>query len=340
MGRLYPGMGTTGKTVSGRGGTSAAALPLPEPGPAKPYPLPGYPQTLPKPANDNYPRPANDNHRPGTGRGAGKPPIRVRQGMPIRAWPSFSRVGLIIGAVGVVPGWQEVPFPTPIVGRNGMYSRCPKPDGFGGPFSTGLPYFPIPGNPRVHPNACLNGQAIPLGSFPGPSPAFGGGLQWGYWRYTNLDQTHYTHLWSIRNGAIGTVGKPPLPSYRQASASTPHVPPPKRPEGREKKFKFQGPVRVGVDFLSEVGDVVQCGFSALPAARKAAAYRKAGGKLGRLAQAQLVYDFWSELDFVAFGGCMFANEVEDRAYGRLGRFTARANRRRGNLLGLAAGPAL
>lgn len=339
MGRLYPpGVGSTGKTFSGRGGTSAAALPLPEPGPAKPYPLPGYPQTLPKPANDNYPRPANDNHRPGTGSGAGKPPTTIRRGLMPRSWPRLPRFGLVFSAVGVVPGWEAVPYPTPIIGPGGMYSRCPNPAGFGGPFSTGFPYFP--GSAVIQLDACINGQAVPPESFPGPGLGPGGAKDWGYWRWSNIDQTHYTHLWSIRNGRLGNIANSPLPSYRVASSSPPHVPPPSKPEGREKKFKFQGPVRVGVDFLSEVGDVVQCGFSALPARRKAQAYRKAGGKLGRLAKAQLVYDFWGELDFVAFGGCMFANEVEDRAYGRLGRFTARANRRRGNLFGLAAGPAL
>lgn len=316
------------------------------------------PRSLPTPANDNVPKakpmgvmqwpaalpsPANDNSK-----GARIPKVKPAR---IPRYNAADAIGVrraaVIGAVGIVPGFlNPLPIPAVFLGAGGFYSYCAAPNGYGGPFSSGAGYFPqgtAPGNPRVQ-KACLDLQALVGGAdgFPDPGPFVGANFtRIGYWRYTNLDQNRYTHLWSIQNGRKGWIMPTPLPSARIAGASVPKPPElPKPPKGKEQKFKFTGPIRTLVDFTTEVGDVVDCLFDGLPGKVKAGAYRQYKGRLGKGAKAMYAYDHFHAIDWARTSQCMAANQVEDFVYGKLGKFTARANQRLGRFTGVATGPAL
>lgn len=246
----------------------------------------------------------------------------------------------IFNAIGVIPGQGPVAMPEPfLTGPGGRFSYCRNPSGYGPVFSSWLGYFP--GQLKVNPNACIGLQALPGGNDGFPDPWQPGERDKGMYRYTNLDKTRYTHLWSVRDGTMAFRYPEVLPSYRQSSVNVPMPPPPRPPEkAKEKKFIFRGGLRSAVDLLSEVGDVVDCLFKGLSPAQRRNYYSSYGGRLGKGAKALAAYENFHELDWGQVGSCLALNHVEDIAWGSLGRFTRKANQLRGNLAGVEVGPAL
>lgn len=334
MGRVYP-VGNAPQATIGGGARPLPAPPLEMPG-YKPFPMSGRSWPVPKPSNDNIP--------PGGGG-----PGRVR-GLDlnkiIRGAIGLTRGRIIIGAVGIVPGVEPVAIPSPFLAPNGVFSYCANPSGYGGPFSSWLPYFPGGIAPGIQPNACIGLQALPGGNdgMPDPynaaNPAHrANGM--GMYRYSNLEQTRYSHIYSIKNGTYGMVAINRLPTQRQAGASVPNPPRPEPPKaGREKKFIIRGGLARALSLLTEAGDFADCMFSGLPGSVKAAAYSDYNGRLGKGAKALLAYDHWHSINWDKVATCVVQNQIEDWGWGRLGRFTAAANQRRGRLAGIEVGPAL
>lgn len=326
MGRLYP---------VGRGASQTIARPgRPAVAPAPPLEMPSYKPTPIGIGEWPVPPPDNDNNPPGRP----KPPKRgMRMPKPIR--PMLPGWGIsALDAVGVVPGFSTPPVPAVWLSPGGRWAVCPNPSGFGGPFSS-ITY--LPGSLQINMNACISLQALPGGNDGYPNPAVDP-RNMGAWRYTNTAQTRYSHLWSIKDGKRGWMAEPLLPALRQASAGSPKPPPLPAPpkKDKEQKFIMQGRFWQMVNLATEAGDVADCMFSALPGQTKARTYGEYGGRLGKWAKAQTAYDNWGSINWTKVASCMYANALEDAAYGRLGRFTGRANRRRGNLAGLGVGPAL
>ena len=330
MGRLYPvGIGATAFKPKG-----VPAMSPPAQMPAfEPFPIGTKSWPVPKPANDNI------------------APVPVGPRMPARLTPAdflgaigqMSIISQVI-EVGAAIGEQQAPAFFAKFGHQWYYSYCPNPGGFGPVQSSSLVYFPqgtSGPSPRVQRNACAGLQALPGGDdgVPDRGNIFGVSGA-GFYRYSNVAQTRYTHIRSMKNCYFGMRNVQVLPAYRQATAGARKPPALPKKEEKEKKFIIRGPLRSALNFFTETGDVVDCLFKALPSGVRAKAYDFYDGRLGKGAKAMWAYDYFDSLDWLTFSTCAVENSVEDYVYGRLGRFTAEANRRRGNLAGLEVGPAL
>lgn len=300
----------------------------------KPYEVARGEWPVPKPANDNA------------------LPVITRPQLPKTLRPAdfLQYIGRGSGLaraieLGIMIGSQRDYIPNLYLATNGFYSYCPQPGGYGAPMASSLVYFPGGFTPGVSPRiqvACQSAQALPGGGDGLPNPTGdANGLGVGWWRYSNLARTRYTHVLSLKNARIQMDPVQVLPGYRQAISGRMKDPPlPSPPKGKEKKFIITGNLARALSFLTEVGDVVDCLFSSLPGKVKAAAYGFYNGRLGKGAKAMVAYYNFHDINWLTFSACAAANQVEDAVYGRLGRLTGRANRKRGNLAGLTVGPAL
>lgn len=259
--------------------------------------------------------------------------------------PGLGRGKIIWDAVGVWPGLDVIP--APVIGTNGIYSWCPTPTGHGPPQDSILPYFPLgngPTAPRVQATSCQSLQALPGGQDGIPDPPTSVSLRnsgYGVYRWSNTNMDRYSHIRSFKNAGMFNVSTYAPPSIRQATNGPPKPPPyPKPQKGREKKFILGKGMARFLSFITETGDVIDCLWAGLPAASKFMAYSAKGGRLGKADKAVAVYDGWHGIDWGKVATCIVANEIEDRVYGNLGRWTGRANRRSGRFAGYEVGPAL
>lgn len=114
------------------------------------------------------------------------------------------------------------------------------------------------------------------------------------------------------------------------------LPEPPGPRRKERKFILaldnNGTIGRIVGAVGEFGDFVESFYAALPDYRKGD--RTVTDKLKTL------YRYWNEVDIGEATKNLIYNHYEDAFYGRLGRLTAKANRRRGSSAGLTLGPAL
>lgn len=137
----------------------------------------------------------------------------------------------------------------------------------------------------------------------------------------------------------------------EPSPVSPPISRPPPPGVKERKFVLaignKGPARI-VNFIGEGPDIADCLHSALPkalqAARVAQYDSRSGNHYTRKAsiweKSKAVYENFDSIDIGAALACLAANQAEDNFYGRVGRLTGRANRRRGFSGGVALGPAL
>lgn len=328
MGQVYP-KGMIEQTISNQRSTRPAIRPgIQVPG-TQTWEYPGPP---PAPANDNFP--------------PGKPPPKKPRPIRrpnIRGLIGLSRWPIIWGAVGIVPGFETVP--APVVGTGGFISWCLKPNGYGPAQPSVTPYFPqgtLPSSPQVQPNSCIDLQALPGGNDGVPDAPSQRRLwdEVGIYRYTNNFATRYTHMRSWKRAGMFNVSQSKIPGVRSGGHTLPSTKLPRPPRAKERKFIFRGPLRLAVDFASEVGDFIECLWQGLPGSAKRAAYAAKGSRLGKADKARAAYDGFHSIDWGSVAACVYANEVEDRFLGKLGRFTRDANRKRGRLTGVAVGPAI
>ena len=108
----------------------------------------------------------------------------------------------------------------------------------------------------------------------------------------------------------------------------------------------RGGLRALYDATTETVDVIDALYWALPKWARVAEMRANGSFVGGLKRpgvlekAQAVYRHMGDMNWLAAMGNLVRNEVSDRAFGRIGRFTAQANRKAGRFHGFAFGPAL
>lgn len=150
-----------------------------------------------------------------------------------------------------------------------------------------------------------------------------------------------------------------LPSYRygdkvrgdERPKPEPHKPTPTKPRPpskgtKERKFVLavNGTIATVYNAATETVDVVECLYNALPKQYKLPPFiRRANGtwrKPSALEKAIRVWEMLDHMDWLSAFGNLVMNEIEDRAFGKLGQITAKANRRNGRSAGLALGPAL
>ena len=128
------------------------------------------------------------------------------------------------------------------------------------------------------------------------------------------------------------------------------LPRPPRAGTKERKqvLAIRGAVAFVFNGVTESLDALNCAHSALPKSLQKkprydpTRYNGQGGYRRATPQeiAAQVYKHFDQVDVAALMSCLVQNHFEDMAIGKLGKITAKANRKRGNFAGLAFGPAL
>lgn len=158
----------------------------------------------------------------------------------------------------------------------------------------------------------------------------------GQGKYTYLFPTFKTVV-PVRMHDYEPPKDPPLPS--KPGPGTKEV---------KMKLVIKGPVRYLFDSVTELLDVLNCLYAGLPRELQLKPRwdpTRHGGQGGwrhptPQMKAQQVYQNVNSIDWPKVFGCMVQNEIEDRLIGKVGQLTANANQLRGNLAGVAFGPAL
>lgn len=188
--------------------------------------------------------------------------------------------------------------------------------------------------PIVRPLRRLRPEGKPLPAYnPQLEPIVGPSLRPFPQVYRGLRARPNTVYYQAGNVAPGTRPTP-VPGNLPA-------PPPKGTKERKLVLAVGGKLARIIGEVSEVGDYIESFYNALPQALRTKLWLANGRrKLGAWAQAVAVYENFDQVNDWQLISNLIANEIEDRAYGKLGQITAKANRRRGAAGGLTLGPAL
>ena len=120
------------------------------------------------------------------------------------------------------------------------------------------------------------------------------------------------------------------------------LPRPPGPRTKERKFALtvSGVGRLILGHVTEGIDTIQAIYDALPLKLRQRLWRMNGNYMSPLDKALAIYRYINDIDPQKAVENLVYEQIEDYVYGRLGRITAEANKRRGFPGGLELGPAL
>lgn len=134
-------------------------------------------------------------------------------------------------------------------------------------------------------------------------------------------------------------GPRPNPRTFPNRPDLPHKPPPRTKE-RKAMLALGGPMAWIVGALTESMDAVDALYRALPEWLRKRLWKEHGGYMSPWDKANALYRHLGDVDIGKAVNNLIMDEIEDRAWGALGRITATANRIRGMPGGLELGDAL
>ena len=101
-----------------------------------------------------------------------------------------------------------------------------------------------------------------------------------------------------------------------------------------------GAASVALNIVTESMDAAVAIYNALPWWLRRQLWKEHGGYMSPWDKAMAVYENFAQLNLADALRNLAMEQLEDKAYGKLGRVAADANRRRGSPGGLNLGPAL